>query len=82
VSEAVEAASLQVTTAEWARKLREASPLALQRIKHAVRRATLDDLDAALAREKEGQLALLVTEDLQEGLRAFQEKRPPRFKGR
>lgn len=39
-------------------------------------------ITSALALEKFGQGALLQTEDKQEGIQAFLEKRPPQFKGR
>jgi enoyl-CoA hydratase/carnithine racemase len=55
-------------------------PLALTRIKQAVHGST-DDLKAALAREAEGQLALLKSADGKEGVRAFLERRTPHFRG-
>jgi enoyl-CoA hydratase/carnithine racemase len=55
--------------------------LALSRIKHAVH-GTAAELRAALAREAEGQLSLLQSEDVQEGVRAFMEQRAPVFTGK
>lgn len=55
-------------------------PLALARIKQAVH-AGADELRAALARERDGQLALLQSADCKEGVRAFLERRSPRFRG-
>ena len=40
------------------------------------------DLESALQWEALAQPATLATEDLQEGIRASREKRPPRFAGR
>jgi len=60
--------------------LAQAAPLALARIKRAVH-ADGAELRAALAREAEGQLALLQSADVQEGVRAFLERRPPVFRG-
>lgn len=55
-------------------------PLALARIKQAVH-GSADELKAALAREREGQLALLQSADGKEGVRAFLERRTPHFRG-
>ena len=51
--------------------------VALRRTKHAINAATLTELEAALGRESEGQLALLGSDDFREGTRAFQEHRAP-----
>jgi 2-(1,2-epoxy-1,2-dihydrophenyl)acetyl-CoA isomerase len=55
-------------------------PLALSRIKHAVH-GDASELKAALARERDGQLELLASADGREGVRAFLERRTPRFRG-
>jgi 2-(1,2-epoxy-1,2-dihydrophenyl)acetyl-CoA isomerase len=60
--------------------LAEGPPLALARIKQAVH-GDLSELKAALAREREGQLALLQSADGKEGVRAFLERRSPTFRG-
>lgn len=56
------------------------APLALARIKRAVH-ADGTELRAALARECEGQLQLLQSADVKEGVRAFLERRTPVFRG-
>lgn len=55
-------------------------PLALARIKQAVH-GNAEELRRALAREREGQLALLESADGREGARAFLERRAPVFRG-
>ena len=53
--------------------------VAYAKTKQAINGATLSDLDAALARETDGQHVLLNSHDLREGIKAFQEKRDPTF---
>jgi enoyl-CoA hydratase len=53
--------------------------VALRKTKNAVNAATLVELEAALEREKEGQLALLESADFREGTKAFQQRRPAQF---
>lgn len=52
---------------------------ALELTKQALNASTLGDLDAALAREKDGQVELLASPDFAEGAAAMLEKRPARF---
>jgi 2-(1,2-epoxy-1,2-dihydrophenyl)acetyl-CoA isomerase len=63
-----------------AKTLAAGPPLALSRIKHAVH-GDCEELRAALAREGDGQLALLQSADGKEGVRAFLERRTPSFRG-
>lgn len=63
-----------------AKTLAEGPPLALARIKQAVH-GSADELRAALARERDGQLALLASADAKEGVKAFLERRTPKFRG-
>lgn len=70
-----EAAALALATT-----LASNAPLALARIKRAVH-ADGAELRAALARECEGQLQLLQSADVKEGVRAFLERRTPVFRG-
>lgn len=60
-------------------KLRSGPALALRNTKQAVNAATLTELDNAFAREREGQLQLLGSNDFREGTRAFQQNRRAEF---
>ena len=53
--------------------------VALRKTKNAINAATLVELEAALEREKQGQLVLLESDDFREGTRAFQQRRPAKF---
>ncbi|BBX15281.1 enoyl-CoA hydratase [Mycolicibacterium duvalii] len=53
--------------------------VALRKTKDAINAATLTELEAALEREKTGQLPLLDSNDFREGTRAFQQRRPAKF---
>jgi enoyl-CoA hydratase len=69
------------TVAKLTRRLASGPPLSYAATKKAVNAATLDQLEAALTRERTGQSILLRTSDVAEGIRAFGEKRRPRFTG-
>lgn len=73
--------ALHATTMGLARKLEAGPPLALALAKQAVI-ANLGDLEAALLREREGQLRLLRSADVIEGVMAWAQKRPPVFQGK
>lgn len=62
-------------------RLAKGAPLAQAATKEAVNAATLDQLEPALERERTGQTALLRTDDVAEGMRAFSERRRPDFRG-
>jgi enoyl-CoA hydratase len=52
---------------------------ALRKTKQAINAATLVELEAALEREKQGQLVLLESNDFREGTTAFQQRREAKF---
>ncbi|MCQ4121598.1 enoyl-CoA hydratase [Rhodococcus tibetensis] len=62
-----------------ARRLADGPSEAFHFTKDAVNDATLTELDSAFARERTGQLVLLAAPDFEEGVAAFQEKRPAVF---
>jgi enoyl-CoA hydratase len=81
VSHLVADDDLGATVTELARRLAAGPPLAYAATKKAVNAATLGHLHDALERERIGQTVLLRTQDVAEGMRAFGERRPPRFTG-
>lgn len=73
-------AELEAATMALAARIEAGPPLAFALVKKALY-ASLGDLDAALLREREGQLKLLKSQDCMEGIMAWSQKRPPDFKG-
>jgi enoyl-CoA hydratase len=74
-------AVLEETVAAAARIAANA-PLSVRAAKHAITAGLQADLRSGLALEIEAYNRLVGTEDRREGIRAFNEKRTPRFKGR
>ncbi|HXF43464.1 MAG TPA: enoyl-CoA hydratase-related protein [Pyrinomonadaceae bacterium] len=73
---------LRAKTLELANKLAEKAPIALQLTKEAVKFASRSNLDEGLRREVDLFAICFSTEDKEEGVKAFLEKRKPVFKGR
>jgi enoyl-CoA hydratase len=65
-----------------AERIASLAPLAVRQAKHAIRQGLHRDLSSAMQLEIEAYNRLVGTEDRREGLRAFNEKREPNFKGR
>jgi enoyl-CoA hydratase len=82
VNHVVPADQLQSTTMEIANRITEKSPLALRLAKEAVKLASRSNLDEGLRREVDLFALCFSTEDKDEGVKAFLEKRKPAFKGR
>jgi 2-(1,2-epoxy-1,2-dihydrophenyl)acetyl-CoA isomerase len=70
---------LEGATAEWAGRLAEKPALPLALAKHAIRRTWTATLGEMLDFEAEAQDRCFRSDDAREGIRAFVEKRSPRF---
>ena len=73
---------LETKTMALANKIAEKSPIALQLAKEAVKLASRSNLDEGLRREIDLFAICFSTEDKEEGVAAFLEKRKPVFKGK
>jgi 2-(1,2-epoxy-1,2-dihydrophenyl)acetyl-CoA isomerase len=82
VNRVVPVAELATATRALAERIAAGPPAVLAMAKHMVNRAATSDLAAALDLEAYSQGIALASEDHQEGVAAFFEKRPPRFTGR
>jgi enoyl-CoA hydratase len=82
VDEVVPQDELSERTMELAAKIAEKSPASLQAAKECVRAAWQMPLDTGLRYEKSWFGMLFSTDDKDEGVTAFLEKRKPEFKGR
>jgi enoyl-CoA hydratase/carnithine racemase len=72
---------LEQATLQLAERLRAVAPIPLAAAKHAVYMSEAADLEEMLRYETETQLRCFESEDGHEGVRAFLEKREPRFTG-
>ena len=72
---------LREATLAVAKEIESGPPLAFKEIKKALY-ASWGDFEAALAREREGQLRLLRSNDVIEGIMAWSQKREPNFQGK
>lgn len=82
VNRAVEADAVLAEANALAADIAASAPLPVRGIKQALRQTFDATLDAELGYEAEQQALCYETEDMQEGLSAAREKRPPAFKGR
>jgi enoyl-CoA hydratase len=82
VNMVVPAADLEAKTMELANRIAEKSPVALRLAKEAVKTAARSNLDEGLRREVDLFAICFSSEDKDEGVRAFLEKRKPEFRGR
>jgi enoyl-CoA hydratase len=82
VNMVVPAADLEAKTMELANRIAEKSPIALRMAKEAVKLASRSNLDEGLRREVDLFALCFSSEDKDEGVKAFLEKRKPVFKGK
>ena len=82
VNHVVPADQLEAKTMEIANRIAEKSPIALRLGKEAVKLASRSNLDEGLRREVDLFALVFSSEDKDEGVKAFLEKRKPEFKGR
>ena len=82
VNHVVSADLLRAKTMEIANRIAEKSPIALRLAKEAVKLASRSNLDEGLRREVDLFALCFSSEDKNEGVGAFLEKRKPNFKGK
>ncbi|GIX48141.1 MAG: crotonase [Candidatus Tectimicrobiota bacterium] len=82
VSRVVPAEALLPETLRFAERLAQGPPLAISLAKAAVYRGLDLDITSAFDYAATAESITLTSEDHQEGVRAFREKRPPQFRGR
>ena len=81
VNQVVAPEDLETATLQLAERLRAAPPIALAAAKHAVYMSEVAELEEMLRYETEAQLRCFESDDGHEGIRAFLEKREPKFTG-
>lgn len=67
---------------EFALKLAKGPPKAIATSKRLLEESYFNDFKTQLAKERENQIKISLTEDFKEGVTAFFEKRPPKYKGK
>jgi len=82
VNHVVPADQLETKTMAIANRIAEKSPIALRLAKEAIKLASRSNLDEGLRREVDLFALCFSSEDKDEGVKAFLEKRKPEFKGK
>ncbi|MEW6296633.1 MAG: enoyl-CoA hydratase-related protein [Thermodesulfobacteriota bacterium] len=82
VTAVVEPGALTGKVEELVEKLTSRGPLAVAWVKRCIARSQDVDIESAILFENEAATACFASADQQEGLRAFLEKRAPRWEGK
>lgn len=82
VNRVVPAEQVLPTAEALAHMIMAKAPISITMLKGALEAGAQSDLATAMALETASTVACFLTEDAQEGARAFVEKRPPRYRGR
>jgi enoyl-CoA hydratase/carnithine racemase len=82
VTEVVPDGELMSRAREWAERLAAGPPIAIRITKRMMYKQLTMSLDNALEDAALGTIVANYTEDVKEGISAFHEKRPPKFKGK
>lgn len=81
VSRAVVDEQLQNEAEAFIAELASKAPISMQLVKRLLNNSSYNDIDAQLQHELDGVFMCTTTQDWQEGVDAFSEKRSPEFKG-
>lgn len=82
INRVVPDAELETEARALARRLADGPPVAYRLLKQNIITAETENLDAVIQVEARNMIRSLTTEDSKEAVRAFQEKREPKFSGR
>jgi enoyl-CoA hydratase/carnithine racemase len=82
VTDVVPDQELMFTARQWAERLAAGPPIAIRITKRMMYKQLTMSLDNALEDAALGTMVANYTEDVKEGIAAFHEKRPPKFKGK
>jgi enoyl-CoA hydratase len=82
VNQVFPADELMPKALEIAEQIAQNAPLPLKIMKKGIQKASLSSLEEIFDYESSGQAEAFATRDLQEGVKAIQEKRPPKFTGK
>jgi 2-(1,2-epoxy-1,2-dihydrophenyl)acetyl-CoA isomerase len=82
VNQVVPSAELEAETKSLAQKIAQGPPLAIRAVKKTLFRSEQEKLTLALGHEVEEQIQCYLSQDCKEGIQAFFEKRPPKFRGK